>query len=62
MTIELPEEDKIKVVTADDLYGIMQRILLREEKIDQDKSNQLTSAGTTIPHNQVVLSHSIVNR
>ena len=39
MTIELPEEDKIKVVTADDLYGIMQKILLREEKIDQDREH-----------------------
>jgi DNA repair protein RadC len=39
MNINLSEEDKIKILNGDDLYGIMQRILLREEKIDQDREH-----------------------
>ncbi len=39
MSINLTEAEKIKILNADDLYGIMQRILLREEKIDQDREH-----------------------
>lgn len=39
MNINLSEEEKIKILNGDDLYGIMQRILLREEKIDQDREH-----------------------
>ena len=39
MSIELTEADKIKILNADDLYGIMQKILLREDKIDQDREH-----------------------
>lgn len=39
MNINLSEEEKIKVLNGDDLYGIMQKILLREEKIDQDREH-----------------------
>lgn len=39
MNVPLSEEDKIKVLNGDDLYGIMQRILMREEKIDQDREH-----------------------
>jgi len=39
MNIHLSDEDKIKVLNGNDLYGIMQRILLREEKIDQDREH-----------------------
>lgn len=39
MNINLSDEEKIKVLNGNDLYGIMQRILLREEKIDQDREH-----------------------
>ncbi len=39
MDIKLTEEDKIKILNSDDIYGIMQRILLREDKIDQDREH-----------------------
>lgn len=39
MNVPLSEEDKIRVLNGDDLYGIMQRILHREEKIDQDREH-----------------------
>jgi len=39
MNINLSNEEKIKVLNGNDLYGIMQRILLREEKIDQDREH-----------------------
>lgn len=39
MNIDLSNEEKIKVLNGNDLYGIMQRILLREEKIDQDREH-----------------------
>ncbi len=39
MDIELTEEEKIKILNSDDLYGIMQRILLRENKIDQNREH-----------------------
>lgn len=39
MTIELTEEQKIKLLNSDDVYSVMQDILLREEKIDQEKEH-----------------------
>lgn len=39
MDIQLTEAEKIKVLNSDDLYGIMQRILLRENKIDQNREH-----------------------
>lgn len=39
MNIELTEAEKIKILTSDDIFGIMQKILLREQKIDQDREH-----------------------
>ena len=39
MNIKLTKAEKIKVLTSDDIYGIMQKILLREQKIDQDREH-----------------------
>ncbi len=39
MNIQLSDEDKIKVLNGDDVYGIMQRILLRADKIDQNREH-----------------------
>jgi DNA repair protein RadC len=36
MTIELSDKQKIKLLNSDDVYTVMQGILLREEKIDQE--------------------------
>jgi len=37
MDIKLTKEERIKILNSDDIYGIMQRILLRENKIDQNR-------------------------
>jgi DNA repair protein RadC len=39
MTISLSEQQKIKILNSDDVYNVMQEILLREEKIDQEKEH-----------------------
>jgi DNA repair protein RadC len=39
MNISLSDEEKIKILNGNDLYQIMQKILLREEKIDQDREH-----------------------
>lgn len=39
MDIKLDQTEKIKILNSDDIYGIMQRILLREEKIDQGREH-----------------------
>ena len=39
MNVNLKEEQKIKILNSDDLYKIMQDILLRENKIDRDKEH-----------------------
>ena len=39
MNVKLTDKDKIKVNDSDDVYGIMQRILLRENKIDREKEH-----------------------
>ena len=39
MTVQLTEEQKKKLLNADDVYSVMQEVLLREEKIDQEKEH-----------------------
>ncbi|MDR2915535.1 MAG: JAB domain-containing protein [Tannerella sp.] len=39
MNIKLTDKDKIRVSDAEDVYGIMQRILLRDNKIDREKEH-----------------------
>lgn len=39
MNIKLTEAQKIKILNSDDLYGIMRRVLLRENKIDQNREH-----------------------
>ncbi len=39
MNIKLTNQQKIKIVNPDDVYAIMQKILLRENKIDQEKEH-----------------------
>ena len=39
MDIQLTEAEKIKILNSDDLFGIMQKILLRENKIDQNREH-----------------------
>lgn len=39
MEIKLSDRDKRQITSPDDVYGIMQRILLRENKIDQEKEH-----------------------
>lgn len=36
MNITLTDKEKIKVMNSDDLYKVMQQILLREQRVDQD--------------------------
>ncbi len=39
MTIRLKTEEQIKVFCADDIYGIMQRVLMRENKTDRNREH-----------------------
>lgn len=39
MDIKLTEAEKIKILNSDDLYSIMQQILLRDNKIDQNREH-----------------------
>jgi DNA repair protein RadC len=39
MNVKLTDAEKIKILNSDDIYGIMQRILLREDKIDQNREH-----------------------
>jgi len=39
MNVKLTKAEKIKILNSDDLYGIMQRILLRENKIDRNREH-----------------------
>ena len=39
MDIPLTDAERIKILTSDDIYKIMQTILLREQKIDQNKEH-----------------------
>lgn len=39
MNVKLTEAQKIKVLCSDDIYSIMQRVLLRENKIDRNREH-----------------------
>nr|VFJ65214.1 MAG: DNA repair protein RadC [Candidatus Kentron sp. FW] len=39
MDIKLTEKQKIKVINGEDVFAIMQKVLLREDKIDRDKEH-----------------------
>ncbi len=39
MNVRIKEEDKIRVLNSDDIFSIMQKILLRENKIRRDKEH-----------------------
>lgn len=39
MNIQLTNAEKIKILNSDDIYGIMQKVLLREQKIDQNREH-----------------------
>jgi len=39
MNITLTDKEKIKIMNSDDLYKIMQNILLREQRVDQDREH-----------------------
>jgi DNA repair protein RadC len=39
MNIRLTEAQKIKILNSDDLYSVMQQVLLRENKIDRNKEH-----------------------
>lgn len=39
MNITLTDKEKIKVMNSDDLYKVMQQILLREQRVDQDREH-----------------------
>jgi DNA repair protein RadC len=39
MNVKLTEEEKVKILNSDDLYSIMQKVLLRENKIDQNREH-----------------------
>lgn len=39
MDVQLTEAERIKILNSDDLYEIMQRILLREDKIDRNREH-----------------------
>ena len=39
MYIKLTASQKVKILCSDDIYGIMQRVLLRENKIDRNREH-----------------------
>ncbi|VFN01304.1 MAG: hypothetical protein BECKG1743F_GA0114225_105681, partial [Candidatus Kentron sp. G] len=39
MDIKITEHERIRVIDGQDIYGIMRKILLREERIDQEKEH-----------------------
>jgi DNA repair protein RadC len=39
MNVAISKQEKIKVLNSDDVYGVMQKILLRENKIDRNKEH-----------------------
>nr|VFK59758.1 MAG: RadC-like JAB domain-containing protein [Candidatus Kentron sp. TUN] len=39
MNIRLTAQEKIQVLNGEDLFAIMQKVLLREDKIDRDKEH-----------------------
>ena len=59
MNIPLSEEDRIKILNSSDLYAIMQRILLREDKIDQDREHLWV---VSLANNNLVLTIEHVSK
>ena len=51
MNVKLTEADKIKILNSDDLFSIMQRILLRENKIDRDREHLFYVTNQIFSHN-----------
>lgn len=39
MKVKITEKDKIKILNSSDIYAIMQKVLLRENKIERDKEH-----------------------
>lgn len=39
MNVKLSELEKIKILNSEDIYGVMQRILMRENKIERNKEH-----------------------
>ena len=39
MNIQISEEEKMKLTNCEDVYAIMQKVLLRDDRIDQDKEH-----------------------
>lgn len=39
MNIKLPKNDIVKIANSDDVFGIMQRILMRDNKLDREKEH-----------------------
>jgi len=52
MNIELTDQQKIKIINSEDVYAIMQKVLLREEIIDQEKEHFWIIGLTT--HNKIL--------
>ncbi|HZH38580.1 MAG TPA: JAB domain-containing protein, partial [Bacillales bacterium] len=42
MNIKIKEAEKIKILCSDDIYSIMQKVLLRENKIDRNREHLWT--------------------
>jgi DNA repair protein RadC len=40
MTVKLTKKRKIKVLNGQDVYSIMQEVLMRESKIDRNKEHR----------------------
>ncbi len=59
MNVPLRKEEHIKILNSQDLYGIMQRILLREDKIDQDREHLWVAS---LAHNNLLLSIEHVSK
>lgn len=45
MKVRLTKADQVKVLNSTDLYAVMQKILLRDRKIDQGKEHSLLRRG-----------------
>jgi len=39
MNLKLTKSQKIKILSSDDIYRIMQQILLREQKVDRNREH-----------------------
>jgi DNA repair protein RadC len=58
MDIQLTEAEKIKVLNSDDIYSIMQKVLLREQKIDQNREHFWVIG---LEHNQRILFIELIS-